>query len=79
MMEYVVTVAEYDDDGTLLDYLIMGVHGDNLPTKTAIEMVDGVGRITQADRFTTLAGNVGETVLNMTENPAEVSVMRLHP
>lgn len=75
-MNYIVTIEEHDGKNRTKGLRLL-IHDDNLPVKTAIGIVDGVGVITEADRFGTLAENILETVRNMTENPTEVAVQRI--
>ena len=46
----------------------------NLSAGTEFRMDGGFPQIRDRDRFEVLAGNVTDTVLNLTENPSEVSI-----
>lgn len=52
----------------------MVIEERNLSAGTEFHMDGGFPRMEDRDRFETLAGNVTDTVLNLTENPSEVSI-----
>lgn len=52
----------------------MVIEERNLSTGTEFRMDGGFPRMEDRDRFETLASNVTDTVLNLTENPSEVSI-----
>ena len=52
----------------------MVIEERNLSAGTEFRMDEGFPQIRDRDRFEVLAGNVTDTVLNLTENPSEVSI-----